>query len=279
MFKIGDFAKLSRVSVKTLHHYEQVGLLKPASIDRFTSYRYYSIEQLARLNRILALKDLGFSLGQIGRLLDDRVTAEQLEGMLKLRMSELQEQITADQERLGRVAARLQLIREEGKMSKNEVILKPIGRLKIVSAREVVPEQLQMREHCIALMDEVCAALRQAGIEGAETCLALYYEAPGEGIDVEMAMIVPEEAALPFRQGRVKFYELPSIPTMASIIYQGRYDDFAAVAAVYADLGRWIEANHYRIIGPSRELYLRAPQSGTGDPVGMMEIQFPVEKS
>ena len=62
MFKIGEFSKLSQVTVKTLRYYDEIGLLKPAEVDRFTSYRYYSARQLPRLHRILALKDLGLSL-------------------------------------------------------------------------------------------------------------------------------------------------------------------------------------------------------------------------
>jgi DNA-binding transcriptional MerR regulator len=57
MIKIGDFSKLAHVTVKTLHHYGELGLLPPAHIDRYTGYRYYSLEQLPRLNRILALKE------------------------------------------------------------------------------------------------------------------------------------------------------------------------------------------------------------------------------
>ena len=67
MIRIGDFSKLSRVSVKTLRFYDEMGLLKPVEVDRFTGYRYYEFDQLPRLYRILALKDLGFSLEEIGR--------------------------------------------------------------------------------------------------------------------------------------------------------------------------------------------------------------------
>ncbi len=66
MLKIGDFSKLSRVSVQALRHYDEMNLLKPAQVDTFTGYRYYSASQLPRFNRILALKDLGFS-GPVGR--------------------------------------------------------------------------------------------------------------------------------------------------------------------------------------------------------------------
>lgn len=278
MFKIGDFSRLSRVSVKTLHHYDEIGLLKPINVDLFTGYRYYSFEQLPRLNRILALKDLGFSLEQIASLVDDSLTAEQLRGMLKLRLSELQRQMNTTQERLERVAARLKMIEEEGKMSDYEVVLKPVQSLKIVSAREVVPTPAQMRERCIALTNEVCAMLGSDRLKDVTLSLALYHDNNAEGIDVEMAMALPESSAPPVPSGRVKVYELPAVPTMASAIYHGSYDDFGAVGNVYGAVVKWIEANGYRMIGPSRELYLRAPQLGVNDPSGIMEIQFPVDK-
>src|SRR5688572_22415975 len=124
MFKIGDFSKLTCVSVKTLHHYDEIGLFKPLRVDRVTGYRYYSFDQLPRLNRILALKDLGFSLEQVARVLDDDLSAEQLSGMLVLRQAELEQQIEGARERLTRVAARLNQIKEEGKMSTQEIVIK-----------------------------------------------------------------------------------------------------------------------------------------------------------
>ena len=100
MFKIGEFSKLSHVTVKTLRYYDQIGLLTPAEVDRWTSYRYYSASQLPRLNRILALKDLGLSLDQIARLLDDDLPLDQIRGMLRLKQVELQEQLEEEQTRL-----------------------------------------------------------------------------------------------------------------------------------------------------------------------------------
>jgi DNA-binding transcriptional MerR regulator len=70
VLKIGEFSQLGRVSVRMLRHYDATGLLKPAQVDRLSGYRFYAVEQLPRLNRILALKDLGLSLEQVGRLLD-----------------------------------------------------------------------------------------------------------------------------------------------------------------------------------------------------------------
>jgi DNA-binding transcriptional MerR regulator len=78
MFKIGDFSRLTRVSVKALRHYDRLGLLEPARVDPLNGYRYYSSEQLSGLNSILALKDLGFSLEQVSLLLDEEMSPAQV---------------------------------------------------------------------------------------------------------------------------------------------------------------------------------------------------------
>ncbi|CAA9454595.1 MAG: Transcriptional regulator, MerR family, partial [uncultured Rubrobacteraceae bacterium] len=139
MLKIGDFSQLGQVSVRTLHHYDERGLLKPARIDDWTGYRFYSVEQLPRLNRILALKALGFSLDQIGRLVDDDVPAEQLRGMLALKQAEIERQLTEGRTRLLRVEARLKQIEQEGEPSPYEIVLKRTAPLTVASARTTVP--------------------------------------------------------------------------------------------------------------------------------------------
>jgi DNA-binding transcriptional MerR regulator len=85
MLSIGDFARYGRVSVRMLRHYDTLGLLLPARVDPASGYRFYTAAQLARLNRIVALKDLGFTLDQVRAMLDEQVSAEQLRGMLRLR--------------------------------------------------------------------------------------------------------------------------------------------------------------------------------------------------
>src|SRR3712207_9093335 len=100
MLSIGDFARHGRVSVRMLRHYDAIGLLRPAYVDQVTGYRSYDAGQLSRLNRIVALKDLGFTLQQVRSILDDEVSVEELRGMLRLREAELQSQIATDTARL-----------------------------------------------------------------------------------------------------------------------------------------------------------------------------------
>jgi DNA-binding transcriptional MerR regulator len=95
MFSIGDFAWYGRVSVRMLRHYDAIGLLRPAHVDQVSGYRWYEAGQLSRLNRIVALKDLGFTLQQIQLILDDKLSAEELRGMLRLRQAELQQPLAA----------------------------------------------------------------------------------------------------------------------------------------------------------------------------------------
>src|SRR5690242_7307675 len=101
MFRIGDFSRLSLVPVSALRYYDELGLLKPVKVDPVSGYRYYSATQLTRLNRLLALKDMGLSLEQIARLLDKELTPEQIRGMLKLKQAELRQQLEEGQIRLG----------------------------------------------------------------------------------------------------------------------------------------------------------------------------------
>lgn len=139
MFRIGDFSKLSRVSVKTLRYYDELGLLKPAHVDRFTGYRYYSADQLLQLNRILALKDLGFSLEQTTRSIQGTLTLAQMSEILRMKHAELQWRVQDNQARLARVEARLRSIEHENMMPKDDVVLKSIEAKTVASARKPAP--------------------------------------------------------------------------------------------------------------------------------------------
>jgi DNA-binding transcriptional MerR regulator len=131
MFTIGDFARHGRVSVRMLRHYDASGLLRPAWVEPAGGYRFYEAGQLARLNRIIALKDLGFTLDQVHAMLDEQVSTEQLRGMLRLRQAELRSQIAADTSRLAQVEARLRIIEMEGAMPTDDIQVKRIPAVRV----------------------------------------------------------------------------------------------------------------------------------------------------
>ena len=283
MLKIGDFSQLGQVSVRTLHHYDERGLLKPARIDDWTGYRFYSVEQLPRLNRILALKDLGFSLDQIGRLVDDDVPAEQLRGMLALKQAEIERQLTAGRTRLLRVEARLRQIEQEGEPSPYEIVLKKTSPLTIASTRTTVPTVEDMPALRCDLYDELYEALERRGVEPGTPEFALYHtvEYLERDIDMEAAVAVdgPRGAGPEGGGDRPAFRELPAVPEMASVVHEGSaWEIPRAITALFG----WIGANGYATAGPYRELHLYGREndlfradSANVDSL-LVEIQVPV---
>jgi predicted transcriptional regulator YdeE len=113
MLKIGDFARLARVPVKTLRYYDEIGLLHPAGIDHYTRYRYYTSEQLPTLNCIRRLRDLGFSLEDVSLLIQSGLAREPLVRSLRKRRSEIETQIRDLQRQLSRVETQLTLVSED----------------------------------------------------------------------------------------------------------------------------------------------------------------------
>src|SRR5215831_446298 len=135
MYGIGLVARLAQVSVRTLRHYDNLGLLKPSHVDPLTGYRYYAPGQVLRLHRILVLRDLGVPLSQIGQLVNDHVTVEQLRGILRLRQAEARARLDAQAEQLMRVEIRLAQL-EERSMAAYEVIVKKLDPMRVVALTE-----------------------------------------------------------------------------------------------------------------------------------------------
>jgi DNA-binding transcriptional MerR regulator len=268
MFKISEFSKISRVSVKTLRYYDQLGLLKPARTDEATGYRYYTAEQLIRLHRILAYKDLGFTLEQIGGMLDERGSQEQIRGMLRLKRAELQKVLREETARLARIEARLaQIERGDAAGAPAEAVVKPLEPALAASVRDTVP-----RARLSDLFDEVIRYVRACGVQpGALTVLWHDCSKCDTKADVEVACVLPR--AIP-GNGRIRVGMLPGVPHAASLAHPCHPD---SVCRADADLARWIESNGYRIneTSPFRETFVQ-PEASGGELV-VAELQIPVE--
>jgi DNA-binding transcriptional MerR regulator len=252
MFRIGDFARLSRVSVKMLRHYADLGLLPPAWVDPVTDYRYYSADQLPRLNRILAFKELGFSLAQVARLLDAELSAEQLRMLLLARRSELEQHLEAGRARLNSVEQRLTLLERDGGPSSYEVVLRAVAPEAVASIRA----RLDAPDRVERLFDEVETWATRRRCRAPQPPLMLYHD---ERDEPEVEVAVPVLGA-PRSSGTVTVYELPPIDSMACVVHTGSYATLVyALEALY----RWCEAHDRVAIGPLRERYLRFGAAGT----------------
>jgi DNA-binding transcriptional MerR regulator len=280
MIRIGDFSKLSRVPVKTLRYYDEMGLLKPMEVDAFTGYRLYEYSQLALLNRILALKELGFSLEEIGRLLDDDLSVEQMRGMLKLREAEARQRVQQEAERLERIEARLRQIEQENCMSKYDVVIKSADEIKVASVRDVVPTPPEQGP----LWQELDGYLALQRVHPVGACFTMYYDDEFKERDWDVEVCEPIDAELgestlaPGASAgeRIKVKVLPAVDSLACTIHHG---PFVTIGEAYNAIGQWITDNGYRITGPCREFYLKPSKNNSQtDPNTVTEIQFPVEK-
>lgn len=272
MIKIGDFARLSQVSVVTLRHYDDIGLLKPVEVDRFTGYRYYSLAQLPRLNRILALKDLGFSLEQIAGVLESGLTPEQLRGMLILKRAEVEQQVAHELARLARIEARLRQIELEDKMPDYEVVLKTVPPILIASRTVTIPTNDQVPEYLGTAYRETWEHISKHGAKAATYCLAVWHQPADVYANEEAEAAIPIDRAIP-SSDRVQVYELPQAQ-VAAVVHHGEFENFQQG---HVALLKWIEENGYRVVGHYRELYIKHDPDDTAN--STTEIQYPVEKS
>lgn len=272
MIRIGDFSKLSRVPVKTLRYYDEVGLLKPVEVDPSSGYRFYEHHQLSTLYRILALKDLGFSLEEIGRFLDDGLSVEQMQGMLKLRETEARQRVEEEAQRLERIKIRLRQIEQENTMSKYDVVIKKIDAMKIASVRGVVPQPPDQR----TLWDELMSHLHQQNARMIGTPMAIYHDPDHRERDWDIEVCMPIADGLQPGEN-IKVYELPEVENMACVVHEG---PFATLFEAYDALAKWIDENGYQIVGPARELNIKMPEKmgDQNDPSTINEVQFPVTK-
>ncbi len=269
MLKIGDFSTLAQVSIKTLRFYDQMGLLLPAHIDSTTGYRYYSAHQLSRLHRILALKDFGFTLEQIGQALDAGVSGEQMRGMLLLRQAEQQKRVAEELDRLGRLNSRIRLIEQEGGMA-NEVVLKTVPKQWVASVRETIPAYNTVG----ALYPKVSAGLGPA-MASCQFGVAMWHDPDFKESDVDAEAGFYLKEKVPAANG-VNVYELPET-VMASAMHNGSYQ---RLPEAYDGLLRWVAENGYSVAGPIRELYLKMSMPVRQDDESYVtEIQVPVRKS
>lgn len=272
LFKIGDFSRLSFVTVKTLRYYDEIGLLKPVRVDRFTGYRYYSADQLPRLNYIIALKDLGLSLDEIALLIQDNLSSSQMRDIFILKKADLQQRVVDEQKRLDRVEKLLKRIEKEGTMPEYQITIKKLDPVLIASIRETIPTY----GDCGPLFGEIYKYIAKKFVfKPAGPPFMLIHDTEYRERDVDIEIGVPIGKSIKGSE-RVKIYELPSVEQAACTIHKGAYTN---ISEGYNAVMSWCEANDYQPLSPSRELYITNPKDIDDPSKNVTEIQFPVQKA
>ncbi len=280
MFKIGDFSRLGQVSVRMLRHYDELGLLKPAQIDRFTDYRYYTIEQLPRLHRILALKDLGLPLEKIADLLQKDLPSDQLQDLLRSKQADLQQQLQDTQARLHLVSGRLLQLEQEGQPSIYDVVVKSVPSFSIASTRQLVPSAPEMPKYRGRMIDQLYPWLEQQNITPVGYEIVLYHllEYSETDIDMEFGVTIPESLQPANHrnpaQSAISIYQLPAIAQVASVVHSGMLREITqAIVALFT----WIGTNGYTSNGAIREVHLFGKETiRVRDEPVVVELQVPI---
>jgi len=277
MFRIGEFAQIAQVSGRQLRFYEELGLLHPAHVDQQTGYRYYSIRQLPRLNSILALKELGLSLEQIGPLLERDLSPTELRSMLTLKRAQLERSLQEEVARLRHIESRIAQIDRDGKADGFDVILKPVAStpfLFVNCACENMDEVVRMvRTVAAEGTRQIKPGLRDKLVVVARNDI----DAEKLALDIGFTLTRPSNASVRIAGDLVlRAGELPAVDAMATVVRTGTN---AESHSAFSTVGRWVEANNYEIAGPCREVFLEPITGPPGFEGALVEIQFPVRKA
>lgn len=265
MFRIGLFAKLNKVSVKTLRFYDQKGLLVPDHVDETNNYRYYSPDQMLVLNKILSLKELNFSLDEIRLIVQEDVD---LDYLLELKILECQRRLDEDLERLTKMKLLKVQLKEANDMS-YDIVIKTSEAIKVATLRQRIPSYSEQGPLWIELSEHI----KKEGAKIVEPCMIIYHDSSEDsGVDAEVVepiigSVTPTD--------RIEVKNMIAGETLVSTVHKGPYDQlYLAYKALY----EYVEKNGYTASGGIRELYLKGEWITSDTSEYITEIQLPVVK-
>jgi DNA-binding transcriptional MerR regulator len=252
MYRIGTVARLAQVSVRTLRHYDDVGLLQPAHVDHVTGYRSYTPDQVLRLHRILVLRDLGVPLSEIGRLVDDDVSVEQLRGILLLRQAEARAELARQTEQLRRVEARLAQMETEPMVS-HEVIVKRLEPLRVVALSEELAGVSEIGEACGRMYPRLHAAIERHHVTFDGLSLALYEDTDDQDRPLRLTTALHLPGDVTIEGDGLTTLRLPAVERAATTVVRG---DPALFHDAFRALHEWVDQTGERATPFDRELYI-----------------------
>ena len=271
MLKIGDFSKLSRISIRMLRHYDEIGLLKPEVVDDLSGYRYYGVSQLPLAERIQVLKSMGFGLAVIGEILEKYDDPRAIEEFLLVKRRELEEQERLTKERLQVLDNTIRWLRKDGNPMNYEVTLKTLPQRYVASVRQVIPAY-DAEGMLWQMLNEETAS---QNLKQAVPCygLAIFHDEGYKDGDVDVEIQACVEGSYNDTE-HVRFKTVAPVQ-MASATYSGSYDQ---ITKVNESVARWIQENGYEFDGPSFCIYHVSPYEAKSPDDLVTEVCYPVKK-
>lgn len=273
MFRIGEFSRLTQVSVRMLRHYDETGLLAPAQTDAATGYRLYAAGQIPRLNRITFLRDAGFGVAEMAPLLDswdEALVARRFEEKKR----EIARAIRAEEDKLARLDLALAGGRPDAAPLHYDVKIKSVPALPVFSCRRVLPNYYAEGP----LWKEMAAYARAAGIADALTgeTFSIYHDPDyrEEEVDVELCALTTQMGA---DDGIYRFRHTQAVRRMACTMV---YGPFERIAGAFQAFAGWLAGQSQFQMGPtSRQIVHRGPWNEENPENWLTEIQIPLKES
>lgn len=278
--KIKEFSRLCQVTVKTLRHYEKIGLLLPAEVDEWTGYRYYTASQMQTLNNIRKFKDIGFSLEEILNLKLGQTSEAHLlkaEGFFTPSIELLQQKITQCQQELKRLQKRqemlLSMMNSQNQLTDMEKFsIQSLPEIIVASHREIIPNYSALGALCC---EKIGPEMQRLGCKCTLPgyCFTIEHdkEYKPTDIDIEYCEQVEEmdkDSAI------IKFKKLPAIPKVLCMKHVGPYERFYES---YTEAFRYLEEQGMKICGQPRTCYIDGAWNQEDPEKWVSLIQIPVE--
>lgn len=270
MFKIGEFSKLTQVTVRMLRYYDEAGLLKPAYIDKWSGYRMYSVEQIPVLNRIIYLRDSGFNVSEIAEALSDKHNAAIIDRLDK-KYDEIQSTIESEQLKLEKIELAKKELMQGGSQMHLNVSIKPVPSYEVLSFRKVIPNYYAEGE----MWQELSEFVRENKLMITDETFSVYHdeEYKEKDVDVELCAVVKKSGK---STEKFIFKNTEPLPAVASTMV---YGEFSNIAEVYLEFAKWLSVNsQYKMQAQSRQIVHRGPWNEEDPQKYLVEIQIPLDK-
>ncbi len=271
MLKIGDFSKLSRISIRMLRHYDEIGLLVPKSTDPFTSYRYYGEDQLPIAGRIDALKQMGFSLAVIREILNNYDDPKALYRYLEIKQIEVNEQVSEMNRRMLLLETAIKRLRKDNTAMNYNVTLKTLPKRYVASVRKVI-EAYNKEE---LLWNILITETKPLNLQTPDNCysLAIFHDESYKenNVDVEIQITVKGNYD---NTDNVVFKTISPIE-IASATFKGSYEE---ITKVNYEVANWINDNGYEFNGPMFCIYHISPAQTQNPDELVTEVCYPINK-
>lgn len=267
--KIGEFSQLMQVTVKTLRHYEQKGLLLPYEVDEWTGYRYYSIEQMQRLNIIRQLQRLGFSLDEIKELCEEGTHMPSIE-QLNEKIEETERQL---QQLVARRSQLLNWMNIHKKIKTMEIYnIQSLPEIIVASHREVIPNYAALGALCV---EKIGPEMQRLGCKCPPPgyCFTIEHnkEYRPTDIDIEYCEQVEE---MGIDSDIIQFKRLVAVPKALCMKHVGPYERFhESITKAFV----YMEEHGYKIAGHLRISYIDGVWNQEDPELWLSVIQIPIE--